>query len=70
MPSVKSERYCEYLDEYVYVIVYYTIATTLGGRGAVPIGIECSVSPNGRCGKCNACPLLKEAQNDVRNMER
>lgn len=67
MPRFKSDRYCEEFDHDVIVTVHYTKAVTLGGSGNVPTGIECSGSPNGRCGKCDSCAVLKEAQDDVRS---
>lgn len=67
MPRFKSDRYCEEFDQDVIVTVHYTEVVTLGGSGLVPTGIECSGSPNGRCGKCDVCVVLKEAQDDVQN---
>lgn len=66
MPRFKSGRYCEKLDKDVIVTVHYTKAVALGGSGPVPTSTECSDSPNGRCGKCNICSVLKRAEDDVR----
>lgn len=67
MPRLKSKRFCAYLDEHVDVTVHYTIVSVFGTRSAVPTGVECSASFNGRCGKCETCLALKEAQDDVRS---
>lgn len=67
MSQVKSDRFCTYLDKNVYVIVYYTIASIRGTSSAIPTGVECSASPNGTCGKYEACLALREAEDDVRN---
>lgn len=67
MSRFKSDRYCEEFVQDVIVTVHYKEVVTLGGSVLVPTSIECSGSPNGRCGKCNICSVLKEAQDDVRN---
>lgn len=67
MPGFLTERYCREFDEQVVVTVYYKEVITLGGCFRVPTGIKCSASPNGQCGRCNACVALKEAQDGVRN---
>lgn len=63
MPRIEDERYCIDLEESVDVTVHYIPC----GRGRVPTGVECSASPNGRCGKTECCHVLKKAMDDVRN---
>lgn len=67
MPIFKKSWFCGELDDDVTVTVHFKKVVTLGGSGNVPTGIECSGSPNGRCGKCDICSVLKEAQDDVRS---
>ena len=67
MPKIKTDQYCVEFGKDVIVTVHYKGIVTLGGSGVVPTGIECSGSPNGRCGKCNICSVLKEAQDDIRS---
>ena len=63
---IPTERYCEHFKKDVTTTVRCTVPAGL--NNAIPTRIECSASPNGRCGKCDTCPTLKEALDEARNV--
>ena len=67
MSRYPLKRRCEDFDKNVIVTVYCKKAVALGGSGPVTTNVECSGSPNGRCGKYNTCSVLRKAEDDVRN---